>query len=69
MGFSSMRLSFDFMNFFSMVVVAHPKASQAARRALVGAMTLLVAFVVAYLICLLWIISLHHRGRLDTFLS
>ncbi|MEY3546478.1 MAG: hypothetical protein RLZZ313_839, partial [Verrucomicrobiota bacterium] len=41
-----MRLSFDFMNFFSMVVVAHPKASQAARRALVGAMTLLVAFVV-----------------------
>jgi hypothetical protein len=46
MGFSSMRLSFDFMNFSSMVVVAHPKASQAARRALVGAMTLLVAFVV-----------------------
>ncbi len=31
--------------------------------------TVLVAFVIGYLICLLWIISLHHRGRLDTFLS
>ncbi len=31
--------------------------------------TAVVAFVIGYLICLLWIISLHHRGRLDTFLS
>ena len=31
--------------------------------------TVVVVFVVAYLICLMWIISLHHRGRLDTFLS
>ena len=31
--------------------------------------TLLVVFVIGYLICLMWIISLHHRGRLDTFLS
>ena len=31
--------------------------------------TMLVVFVIGYLICLLWIISLHHRGRLDTFLS
>ena len=31
--------------------------------------TVLVVFVIGYLICLLWIINLHHRGRLDTFLS
>jgi hypothetical protein len=31
--------------------------------------TVAVAFVVAYLICLMWIINLHHRGRLDTFWS
>jgi len=31
--------------------------------------TLVVVFVIGYLICLMWIISLHHRGRLDTFLS
>jgi hypothetical protein len=31
--------------------------------------TVAVAFVVAYLICLMWLISLHHRGRLDTYLS
>jgi hypothetical protein len=31
--------------------------------------TVLVVFVIGYLICLMWIISLHHRGRLDTFLS
>jgi len=31
--------------------------------------TALVLFVAAYLICLMWIISLHHRGRLATFLS
>ena len=31
--------------------------------------TVVVVFVVGYLICLMWIISLHHRGRLDTFLS
>ena len=31
--------------------------------------TLVVVFVIGYLICLLWIINLHHRGRLDTFLS
>ena len=31
--------------------------------------TVVVAFVVAYLICLMWLISLHRRGRLDTFLS
>jgi hypothetical protein len=31
--------------------------------------TVLVLFVAAYLICLMWIISLHHRGRLATFLS
>ena len=46
MGFYSMHLSLNFMNFSSMVVVAHPKASQVARRALLGVMTLLVAFVV-----------------------
>jgi hypothetical protein len=31
--------------------------------------TVLVAFVVAYLIFLMWLISLHRRDRLDTFLS
>ena len=31
--------------------------------------TVLVLFVAAYLICLMWIISLHHRGRLGMFLS
>ena len=31
--------------------------------------TVAVVFVVAYLICLMWLISLHHRGRLDTYLS
>jgi len=31
--------------------------------------TAAVAFVVAYLICLMWLISLHRRGRLDTYLS
>ena len=31
--------------------------------------TAAVAFVIGYLICLMWIISLHRRGRLDTFLS
>ena len=31
--------------------------------------TVLVAFVVAYLVCLMWLISLHRRDRLDTFLS
>jgi len=31
--------------------------------------TVVVAFVFAYLICLMWLISLHRRGRLDTFLS
>ena len=31
--------------------------------------TVAVAFVVAYLICLMWLISLHHQGRLDTYLS
>ncbi|NBX51823.1 hypothetical protein EBT25_18255 [bacterium] len=31
--------------------------------------TVAVTFVAAYLICLMWIISLHHRGQLDTFLS
>ena len=31
--------------------------------------TVLVVFVVAYLICLMWAINLHHRGRLDTFWS
>jgi len=31
--------------------------------------TLVVVFVIGYLICLMWIISLHQRGRLDTFLS
>ena len=30
--------------------------------------TLMVVFVVGYLICLMWIISLQHRGLLDTFL-
>ena len=29
--------------------------------------TAAVAFVIGYLICLMWIISLHRRGRLDTF--
>ena len=29
--------------------------------------TLLVVFVIGYLICLMWIISLQHRGLLDTF--
>jgi hypothetical protein len=31
--------------------------------------TAAVVFVVAYLICLMWLISLHRRGRLDTYLS
>jgi hypothetical protein len=31
--------------------------------------TAAVAFVIGYLICLMWIISLHRRGRLDTFWS
>jgi ferric-dicitrate binding protein FerR (iron transport regulator) len=31
--------------------------------------TAAVAFVVAYLICLMWIINLNHQGRLDTFWS
>ena len=31
--------------------------------------TVLVVFVVAYLIFLMWLISLHRRDRLDTFLS
>jgi len=31
--------------------------------------TVVVVFVAGYLICLMWIISLHRRGRLDTFLS
>jgi len=31
--------------------------------------TAVVVFVIGYLICLMWIISLHRRGRLDTFLS
>ena len=31
--------------------------------------TLLVVFVIGYLICLMWIISLQHRGLLDTFWS
>ena len=31
--------------------------------------TVAVVFVVVYLICLMWIISLNHRGRLDTFWS
>jgi hypothetical protein len=31
--------------------------------------TAVVVFVFAYLICLMWAINLHHRGRLDTFLS
>ena len=29
--------------------------------------TLVVVFVIGYLICLMWIISLQHRGLLDTF--
>jgi len=31
--------------------------------------TIGVVFVVAYLICLMWMISLHRQDRLDTFLS
>jgi hypothetical protein len=31
--------------------------------------TVAVVFVVAYLICLMWIINLNHQGRLDTFSS
>ena len=31
--------------------------------------TVAVVFVVVYLICLMWIISLNHQGRLDTFWS
>jgi len=31
--------------------------------------TLVVVFVTGYLICLMWIISLQHRGLLDTFWS
>jgi hypothetical protein len=31
--------------------------------------TVAVAFVVGYLVCLMWLISLHRRGRLDTYLS
>ena len=31
--------------------------------------TVAVVFVVAYLICLMWIINLNHQGRLDTFWS
>ena len=31
--------------------------------------TVAVVFVVAYLICLMWIINLNHLGRLDIFLS
>jgi hypothetical protein len=31
--------------------------------------TLLVVFVIGYLICLMWMISLSHRGLLDTFWS
>jgi hypothetical protein len=31
--------------------------------------TVAVAFVVGYLIFLMWLISLHRRGRLDTYLS
>jgi len=31
--------------------------------------TVAVAFVVGYLVCLMWLISLHRRDRLDTFLS
>jgi hypothetical protein len=31
--------------------------------------TAAVAFVAAYLICLMWLISLHRRDRLDTYLS
>jgi hypothetical protein len=31
--------------------------------------TVLVLFVAAYLIILMWMISLHHRGRLGMFLS
>ena len=31
--------------------------------------TVAVVFVVAYLICLMWMISLNHQGRLDTFWS
>jgi len=31
--------------------------------------TVAVVFVVAYLICLMWIINLNHLGRLDTFWS
>ena len=31
--------------------------------------TVAVVFVVAYLICLMWIITLNHQGRLDTFWS
>ena len=31
--------------------------------------TAAVVFVIGYLICLMWIISLHRRGRLDTFWS
>jgi hypothetical protein len=31
--------------------------------------TVAVAFVIGYLICLMWMISLNHQGRLDTFWS
>jgi len=31
--------------------------------------TLAVVFVTGYLICLMWMISLNHQGRLDTFWS
>ena len=31
--------------------------------------TVVVVFVIGYLICLMWIISLQHQGLLDTFLS
>ena len=31
--------------------------------------TLVVVFVIGYLICLMWIINLQHRGLLDTFWS
>ena len=31
--------------------------------------TVVVVFVAGYLILLMWLISLHHRGRLGTYLS